>query len=372
MALWGPFGLLLITAALLVLPVAPALIELRERTDAAPLLTSTHDGRIVNFADAFHARLEPLRPQLEQCQRNEELLHVSIGGMNVLLVGRDGFDFQPDDLQSVSAVMCAHAMIPAKHVLETDIHAQMTLELGENAAVRAALSGGDIILGRNSTAFRWLHANGNIYLLEGSSAFGRLSARHSIHLEPGCAFEHMFAPQIITTGSYDEDPADELFKLQGPPENASHAEVRQLNPHSRRVSANVGHVFVPSRPRLRVQGDFVLDPGETMNANVIATGEIRFGAGSRFLGNAKSYHDVLIEDGASVHGSIVCGGDLRLGPRCFIAGPVMAEGNARIARGSRIGAPESLTTISVNAAQVATGCTLHGTCWARAGGRIEG
>jgi hypothetical protein len=372
MAFWGPFGLLLITAALLLLPVAPALIELHERTDAAPLLTSRHDGRIVNFADSFHARLEPLRPQFELCRHNEELVQVSIAGMNVLLVGRDDFHFLPDELKSISAVMCAHALIPAKQVLQTDIHAQKTLELRESAAVRAALSGGDIILRRNSTAFRWLHANGNIYLLEGSSAFGRLSARHSIHLEPGCAFEHMFAPQITTTGSYDEDPADELFKPHAPPANALHVAVRQLNPHSRRVSANAGHVFVPSRPRLRVQGDFVLDPGETMNANVIATGEIRLGAGSRFLGSAKGYHDVDIEEGASVHGSIVCGGNLRLGPRSFVAGPIIAEGNARIARGSRIGSPESLTTISVNAAQIATGCTLHGTCWARAGGKIEG
>jgi hypothetical protein len=372
MVFWAPLGLLLVTAALLALPVVPALLELRKRRDAAPLPTSRHDGRVTNFAESFHARLEPLRPQFEQCRRTEDLRRISLDKLQVLLVGRDDFDFNSSELESIDALICSRALIPARRIIEADIYAQMTLEVGTQAALRAAYSGGDIIVGQRSTVLRWLHANGNIYLLEGSSAQGRLSARHSIQLEPGCGFEHIFAPQIVTSGSYDEDPADELFKPRASAVATSHAAVRQLNPHARRVTANPGAVLVPSRPRLRVQGDFVLDPGETMNANVIATGQVRFGPGSRFLGNAKSYHDVIVEDDSRVQGSIVCGGNLRLGARCFVLGPIMAEGNAVIARGTCIGSPDSLTTISVNAAQIATGCTFHGTCWARAGGKIEG
>ena len=98
-----------------------------------------------------------------------------------------------------------------------------------------------------------------------------------------------------------------------------------------------GDLFTTSRPRLRIEGDFVLPPGETLDANVIATGEFHIGRGARLLGSAKSYRDTVIDEDACVHGSIVCGGTVWLGPRTFATGPVMAESDVLIARGARVG-----------------------------------
>jgi hypothetical protein len=351
MSSWAPLALAGITAALLAVPVTPALYELWKRADATPLPTSGHDGRVGNFAEAFRSRVQPLLPQLEACRTQRELSRTCIEGMEVLLVGRDDFDFDPRLTDGVAAVMLSEAaLIPSGYVVEADVFTGIGLDLGERAALRAALCEGDIILGENSAVLRWLHADGSIFLRRGSTAYGRLSAGRSLRLEPGCGFQRMYAPQITTIDS--DHPGD--MSLDG-----------ELEP------ADVSDMFASSRPRLRIQGNFVLPAGEILNANVIATGEIHIGSGARLLGSVKSYKNTVLKEDACVHGSIVSGGTMRLGPRSFVAGPLMAEGDVLIARGSRVGRPNALTTVSSSGVQIAAGCQLHGTVWARVRGNVE-
>jgi predicted acyltransferase (DUF342 family) len=356
MSSWAPFALTSLTAALLALPVTPALYELWKRADATPLPTSRHDGRIANFAEAFRSKLRPLLPQLEMCRNPHSISRTSIEGMEVLLVGRDDFDFDPRLTDGVAAVMLSEAaLIPPGYVVEADVYTSIGLDLGERAALRAALCEGDIILGENSAVLRWLHADGSIFLRRGSTAYGRLSAGRSLRLEPGCGFERMSAPQIITV---DPDQGNTIPLGHSACESEPNIDVRDM--------------FTSSRPRLRIQGDFVLPAGETLNANVIATGELHIGPGARLFGSTKSYKDTVIGQDACVHGSIVSGGTMHLAPRCFVVGPLMAEGDVLIARGSRVGGPDALTTISSSGVQIAAGCQLHGTVWARVRGSVEG
>lgn len=360
MSSWAPLALTTVVAALLAVPVTPALYELWKRADATPLPTSRHDGRITNFAEVFRSRLQPLLPELERCRNQRELLRTCIEGMEVLLVGRDDFDFDPSLTDGIAAVMLSEAaLIPPGFVVENDIYTNGGLDLGERAALRAALCEGDIILGGNSAVLRWLHADGSIFLRSGSRAYGRLSAGRSIRLAPGCVFERMFAPRIITVDGdqADGDQKDKLPALRDACE--SHP------------GTDATGMFTSSRPRLRIQGNFILAAGETVNANVIATGNVHFGPGARLLGSCKSYKDTIVDEAACVHGSIVSGGTMRLGPRCFVAGPLMAESDVLIARGSRVGKPDALTTISSCGIQIAAGCQLHGTVWARVRGIVE-
>jgi len=358
MSYWAPFALTGVTATLLLLPVTPALYELRKRRDAAPLPTSRHDGRIANFADAFQSRLEPLLPQLKKCRDERELLRTHIDGMEVLLVGSDDFNFDPDAMKGVNAVICGEAAtVPSGRLVEADVYADSSLELGEGAVLRAALGARDIVLGEKSAVMRWLHARGNIYLRQGSAAYGRLSAGQSICLEKGSGFQRMHAPKIVTVGLNGD--GSELI--------ASKAHVCQSETGNRKERDDL----FASRERIRVLGNFVLPTRASLNANVIATGEMRIGSGARFFGNAKSYKDTVVEADACVHGSVVCGGTLRLGPRSYVAGPVMAEGDVLMDGGSCVGGPDALTTMSSSGAKIAAGCRLHGTVWARVQGNVE-
>jgi len=364
---WAPLALTSVTAALLALPVTPALYELWKRGDASPLPTSRHDGRIANFADVLQTRLEPLRPQLEQCRAEREVSRSSLAGMEILLVGADNFNFNFDSqlTQGISTLMFADAAhIPAGQVVDADVYADGPIDLGEGAVLRAAFGLDDIILGNSSTVLRWLHGDGNIYLRPGSTVYGRLSAGRSIRLERGCGFQHMHAPQILTIDS------DDTRALATSDTHVCQAQ-KDLEEEDNGEHAGTGDMFTSSRPRLRVEGDFALPPGETLNANVIATGELHIGRGARLLGSSKSYKDTVIDEDACVHGSIVCGGTVWLGPRTFAAGPVMAESDVLIARGAQVGAPDAPTTISSSGTNIAAGCQLHGTVWARVRGSIE-
>ena len=201
---WAPLALTTVTAVLVALPVTPALYELWKRSDASPLPTSRHDGRIGNFADTLQTRLEPLRPQLERCRAERTCPRTSLAGMEILLVGTGDFDFDSEQTRGISTLMFGEAVqIPAGKVVDADVYADGPIALGEKAALRAAFGRDDIILGKNSTVLRWLHGDGNIYLRPGSVVYGRLSAGQSIRLERGCAFQHMHAPQILTVDSDD-------------------------------------------------------------------------------------------------------------------------------------------------------------------------
>jgi len=342
-----------------VLPVTPALYELWKRNDAAPLPTSRHDGRIANFAEALRLHLEPLRPQLERCRAERETSRASIEGMEVLLVGcnADDFNFDSRLTEGIDTVMFSGAaQVPAGSMVDADIYADGTLRIGEGGTIRAARSGAHILLEKESVVLRWLHADGSIHLCQGSTAYGRLSAGQSIRLERECGFQHMHAPQILTLG-IDQGSDDSSLPSHICPAGSV---------------SDTGDVLTSSRPRMRIQGDYVLPAGETLYANVIVTGELRIASGARLFGSAKSYKNAVLEEGACVHGSIVCGETIRLGPRSFVTGPVMAEGDVVIGRGSQVGAPDALTTISSCGAEIAIGCQLHGTVWARVRGNVEG
>jgi predicted acyltransferase (DUF342 family) len=297
--------------------------------------------------------MEPLGAQLAQCRAENGLSRISIEGMDVLLVGGDGFDFRPRLLQNINAVMLSHAgLVPDGQVIDADIYATGLLTVGELAAVRAALGRADVILQKNSAVLRWLHADGKIYLRRGSASYGRLSAGQAIHLEPECSFERMYAPRIVVL-------------------DANHGSLSATRAVDVSAASDLDNGFT-SRRRVRVSGDFVLPAGESLNANVIATRDVRLGTGSRLFGTCKSYRDTVLEEDASVYGGVVCGRSLHVAANGFVAGPVMVEGDVLIGQGSRIGAPDAITSVSSTRAQLAAGCQLHGTIWARARGMVEG
>src|SRR5690349_767581 len=57
----APLALTASTGALLAIPLAPALRELRSKRDARPLVTRKDDGRIANFAASLRSRCSKLQ-----------------------------------------------------------------------------------------------------------------------------------------------------------------------------------------------------------------------------------------------------------------------------------------------------------------------
>jgi len=346
-----------------VVPVVPALHELRHRRDAKALPTSGHDGRIKNLAESFQSRLEPFRKEWEACRAKEKIVRRRLDGMEVLLVGREKFDFDSEPKECVDAVMCARAFIPSDRFVDADVSSFGDLRLGRGAVLRAALGSGDIILEPGSCVLRWLHASGTAYLRRGSTVHNRLSADESIVLEPQCAFQRMHAPVILAVEAQWSSPDGSI------PSNLPPLE-RNLDASAIGFHSPEENQLFAVRPRMRIQGDFVIPAGESLCANVIATGEFHIERGACFFGSAKSYRDTVIEEGATVYGSIACGGTAYLGTNSFLSGPLLAEKEVHLSRGSCVGKADSLTTIAACSAWIRPGCRIHGTIWARVQGRI--
>jgi predicted acyltransferase (DUF342 family) len=315
------------------------------------LPTSRHDGRIENFAEAFCARIEPLRAQLRECQAKQEVLRTDAEGMEVLLVGRDNFDFDERLLRGVSAVICGTAAcVPCGRIINADLYGDTTLRIGQGATVRAALAAGDITLEENSAVLRWLHAYGDVHMRRGSISYGRLSSLQTIHLQSGCGFQRLHAPRVVAGDS--DIPS--LGVPHIPQESRTLTGDSWLNPQ-----------------RIRIDGDFELPPDESTTGNLIVTGDLCLGAESRFSGSAKSYQDTIVAEGASVRGPLVCGGTVHLASRAFVAGPIIAERDVWMGRGVCVGTPEAPTTVSSCRIRIGVGSELHGTVWARLRGTVE-
>ena len=361
MSYWAPFLLVGITAVLLVLPVTPALHELRMRRDAGPLSTSRHDGKITNIAESFRSRLEPLREELEGCRIKHEVARTRWDGLEVLLVGHNAFNFDPEQMRQIAAVMCGEAaFIPSKRVVTADLWSLGDLHVGEEAVLRAVLASGDVTLGENSAVLRWLHAGGTVYLRRGSSAHNRLSADQAVVLNPGCAFQRVHARIIFV--AQDDRRGHEFAEGFARKENNTAGAAKLPDDNQ----------WFAARPRMRIHGNCVLPAEETLRANVITTGEFRMERGASFFGSIKSYKNTVIEEGASVHGSIACGGTAFVGPESFLSGPLMAEDDVYLSSGSCLGRPDCLTTVAASRVRLSPGCRIHGTIWARLQGSVEG
>lgn len=370
MALWAVFALTGVTTALLAVPVAPALLELRKRTDAGPLPTSRHDGKITNFAETFCSRMEALRPRLEHCTSKGEVTGVRLDRTKILLVGREQFNLAAKLARAVDAIMCSHSItLPEGHAVEADLYTDAFLHLLPRAVLRAGMSSKDVVLESDSVVLRWLHARGSVHLHPGSAVYGRLSAERFIHLEAGCLFERVQAPEIHTVGSQiSDDQAGFVCSCCFPQSNCHFCEIES----NHQLQLGDSHdIFASHRRRIRKHGDFVLAAHQTLNANLVSTGSVRFSSHSRFMGSAKSYKDTFVDDGACVHGSLACGATLYLGERSSVTGPVMAEEGVVIAPGARVGRPDALTTIAAPNITIAIGCQIHGTVWARVRGTVE-
>jgi cytoskeletal protein CcmA (bactofilin family) len=380
MPLLAPIALTAITASLLGLPIAPAVFELRRRRDAAPLPVSRHNGRISNFAESFHSRVEPLLAQLVECRLRNKLSRVEIEGLDALLVGRHDFNFEPAIIQSVAVVMfAAPVIVPSAMIVIADIYAEETLDLSEGAALRAAFALGNITLGENSSVLRWLHSQTGICLGRGSAVHGRLSAGQWIALSAGCSFQRMNAPQILTLDTQELDASTPGLSNRDLSHASGHVDWIKTNKadankqdQNKKGGVDSEDATASSIPRRRIQGGFVLHPGESFKGNIIATGAVRISNGSCLSGSVKSYKDIVIEEGASVRGTVVSERSVCLGPASFVAGPIMAETGVVIGGGSRVGELDSPTTVSSTRIQIARRCRIHGTIWARERGSIEG
>jgi hypothetical protein len=334
---------------LLMIPLLPALAELRLKRDAQPLdVIQQHTGEIRHFTYGFRGYIADLLKPLRECVALGTTAHGTMpDGDQYLLLGRA--DDTPLGSVGAEAATCQSVVavgidvvLPGGITFTKEVYAVGDCTGGEKNVFRALLGEKDIHLGRASTVIRWAHAVGSFRADRDCDLYGRVSSDREIQLESGCAFQRLNAPRIVM----------------------GHSEAEGTN-----VDAETAPTSLPGGRRL-VDEDLEIQAGEIVTTNIVTRGRLHIGAGARVLGSVKSHAHMALEAGVHVDGSLISASTMHIGPDCRIAGPVIAERGIAIETGTRCGSLWAPTTVSAPIVEIADGVTVFGTIWARTVGQV--
>lgn len=349
-------GLFALAGALFLLPLIPAVVELRLKRDAQALnVIQQYGGDIRHFSFGFRSYASDLLVPLQQCVASGGTATGTLPhGDRYLLLGRaDAALLLPPGTTGKTCDLVVAAgtdlTVPDGMAFAKEMYASRQLTGGENCTYRAILAEGNVHLRRGSKVIRWAHAAGSFHAEQDCDLYGRISSDQDIELQSGCFFQRLHAPRIVFgLASAAADPGSARpFNLSTEPASSSIAVGRRL-----------------------VDGDLEIRAGEVVTGSIVTRGNLRIGAGARILGSAKSNKHMTVESGASIAGSLISASTMHIGSDCGIAGPVIAEQEMVIESGTRCGTPEKPTTVSAPTIEIEEGVIVFGTIWARHEGRV--
>ena len=344
-------ALLLMASTLLLLPLTPALVELRRKSDAKPLnVIQQHAGEIRYFVEGFRSYLKSLETALRDGVGSGTSTSGTLpDGTDYLVagLGEEGCALPLNKREQLCPVLiaaCTDLVLPTETTFSKEIYALGHVTGGGKDRCRAILGEKDVHLGGESSILRWAHAVGEFHADENCGLYGRVSSDRALFLKRGCRFQRLNAPRI------------------------------EIGTQTRNASGRNGDPAVPAdsrmRQRLLLDGDFVVGPEETFYGNLVVRGSLQIGAGARVLGSIKGNKNVVLEDRVSVQGSLISAQAMQIGRDCTIHGPVIAERFVQIESGTRCGSTDRPTTVSAPWIEVEEGVVVFGTLWAREHGRV--
>jgi hypothetical protein len=365
MSAWAAVALTIVGASTLVgLPLIPAVIELRRKSDAGALsVVQQHAGEIRHFADSFRSYVAAIEPVMEQCRISGTSAPGSMRDGTPYLVFSSGNEAdllllqQRGRCKSLIATV-TDLRLPGRVAFSKDIFARGDIQGGEKNEYRAIFGEREVHLASCSTVLRWVHANGKFRADDGCRLFGRVSSDRGVHLAAGCSFLRLNAPRVELGCDAGSNGAVNPLGVE-------------TSDHTSPVPSCDQRRARPSEPTRKLHdGDFELWPGEIFRRNLIVRGKLRIGDGVQIHGSVKSEKDLSVGDGVVIGGSLISERKLHIGKNCSIHGPVIAEREVLIQTGTRCGTEHLPTTVSAPRIVAEEGVLVFGTVWARELGSV--
>jgi len=338
------------------LPLLPAIVELRLKRDAQPLnVIQQHAGEIRHFANGFRKVAVELQIPLRECIATGTSAAGKLpDGDEYLVLGRA--DNEPwmrggKPLAICRVVVAAgiDVVLPDEMTFVKEIYAAGQLTGGKGSTYRAILGDQDVHLQRASKVTRWAHAVGAFRAEHDCDLYGRASSDQEIDLQSGCIFQRLNAPRI--SFGHPTAAVDRVKSV---------------------ASDAIGDLPSSPAPIARTLHDENVDipPGAVIPGSIVTRGKLRIGAGARVLGSAKSDKAMTVDAGAYVEGSLISSGTMHIGRNCRVGGPVVAEHGMVVDSGTQCGAIRTPTTVSAPTIEIEEGALVFGTLWARDEGRV--
>lgn len=215
--------------------------------------------------------------------------------------------------------------------LQREVCVEGRASLGPGSQLRAIACDGDLDLVERVQVLRWLDAEGDLRAGPDCRLGQHCSARGRLEIADGCRFARLFGAPIATEGGQAR-PAPVSLRPRiapvGPDEDGARRTIDQVLRHER--------------------GDVRIDPGETVDSDLVATGNLAIGAGAVVRGSVHAVGGVDLAAGATVLGSVFADGPITVGEEATIAGHVFGQDTVTVARGVQIGRPGAVKSLIGN------------------------
>jgi len=355
--------LFLITIAWFLLALLPALRELIGRKDVEPLRLSPEAADIRFFAHSFRRYVQENLDALRRADSG----HVC----TVVHLPRDiawyaspasgtkrVFEGCHDDVPVDKMIAIAEGSVRVCDdcAVSRELFAGGSLYGGARAIFRAVLVEENASLGPESTIVRWADAGNKLTVGPNSTLWGRASAGKTMMLAEGTRFERLSAPRIVFGDDDEEDDAERT------------ARVRRLNRVTYTTFEPPKHASV-SEGRWALEGDLHIPDGAAVNSDLVITGALTMGRGSKIEGAVRA-NTIRADERCVFTRSIVAEKYLALGPNCLVTGPIAVEGEAVLGDACRVGDVGDETTISAITIRMGRGVHHSGEIWARSLGMV--
>lgn len=353
------FILTLCTIVLFSLPLLPALVEFIIKSDAAPLkVVRELDNNAWYFADGFRQYVRDKFPGFFSYAAHAV-------PQTDAMADRAAFHIIPEtEMPAFTTeetaeglhrrLLLSHAplSLPDSLIFETEVYGVRGIKSGKWNQFRGLLAEGDIVLNDYSSVFRWIHSGGDMRIKEGCVLYGRASAEKSITLLDDCNFERLHAP-LVQFG-------DSALPPLPPPA-----------PEDLKVIRKPKHAIKHFESYWWIDGDLDIPEECLFTGNLIISGNVTIGTGSRIDGSIKSHGTATINAGASVQGSVFSMKDISVADHCSIGGPVVATDNISIGTGSVIGKKDAFTTVNARRIAIIDNAMVFGSVWASEYGSVR-
>jgi predicted acyltransferase (DUF342 family) len=344
------------TGLVFLLPLLPALRELRLQEDISPVrIIQGHDGSAHYFADSFRAYLKH-QIAARRAGREDALTKRTCCHLKDL-----NSTFEPSQMEAIQeytdrlVVAAGRLKLPDRFGFNQEIFAKGDVMGGIRNRFRSVLAQGELLMGAKSQLLRWAHAY-RIRVGTGSVILGRLTATHSIVFEPGCEFTRVNAGCV----RFEEDGAGPASHHGG---GADH--------RAEKIPASFLGAYTDGAGRALIGGDLDFPENGRWEGDLIVRGDARIRQGAEIKGSVKVYGKLHIEPDVRVAGAVVCDGMLIIARDCALRGPVVADQQIDIGAGTVIGASTARSTVTAPMIRVASRVTVYGTIWAKARGIFQ-
>ncbi len=361
-------GLFLLTAALLLLPMLPALIEWRWPRDVVPLPIDGLDALdppflARRFVDQLAQAMTDGQPRLGRSLIARAPMQGPLPLTERELTRRRSRRvwFAPGDL-----------VLPPGMSFLGEVTAEGGLRTATGAIYRGLRARRRLELTERSTVLRWAHG-AEVDVHSGCELAGRISADACIHLLGPANFMLLHAPLLC----FGADP--DQFDETPPWTEFAGARTAWGSSPTRSPMAAAGDcgglaapvVWNPVARRGTCDGPLQVAGASHWLGDLVCQGDLTLGPRCQASGSLKVHGDLLVAAACRIEGSLVVRGRIDLGMACAVLGSVVSEDEIVLGAGCVVGAPGLLATVSAPRIRVAPGVVVHGTIWALESGRTQ-